>query len=487
MHFENRSQELTASLFDAEDPEMRQERTWSPATSWKSPVVTARGGGVGDVAAGRVKCGRPEERVSLSPLWATASQAGDASGGAGGGEGCGCAAQLAVEDSQPRPAPRLSCPGQHMASAAGQERRGRRGGRTLAAPAQPGGPGEPRRGPQGRRLDGARAQGRGGQLGAGQGAIRAGRAGRGLLAPPRDRPHIGRGAGGGVKCSGCRRVRTGAGPAAPRLLQSAGAHLAPSDPRRAAGPGMRSAPGSHGPLRGRAGRPLWGPRRRERARGGGAGVAGGPGPGGCSRASGSSTSSRSHSTCADPWRCTTPSRSSSASPSTARSSSSARTTSSCKYAKRITEWPYPAGRRAGWGPGPPEVAGTGTGRGFRHVCASRGLVGGLGRRLGAVRPHAAPSGHDFPGLERVRSGERRIGSLGEEGAGRIRALSGAPRVRACLCFSVSVCVVVVAAAARDGVGAGRSPCPQARPFSPSMPAQSAWPAWRAPEGESVSV
>lgn len=74
------------------------------------------------------------------------------------------------------------------------------------------------------------------------------------------------------------------------------------------------------------------------------------------------------------------------------------------------------------------------------------------------------------------------------GRGGFRALSArrvCVRVFVSLC--VCVCVVVVAAAAGAGWALGGAPCPWARPFSPSMPAQSAWPAWRAPEGESVSV
>lgn len=410
---------------------------------------------------GGVKCGKPGERGSPSPRFGRQHLgAGDASGVGGGWEGVVCAAQLAVEDSQPRPAPRLSCPVQHMVSCwPGATREARRAHTRRSRAA--GRPRGPRRGPQGRRLDGARGQGGGGQLGAGR--ARSGRAGRARigLAPPRDRPHIGRGAGGGVGCGGCRlgEVWCGSGGSAAALLERR-AHLAPSDPRGAAGPGDALSAREPWSASGTS----WAAAMGAPAAGSGRGAAGpalraARAPGGCSRASGSSTSSRSHSA-RGPWRCTTPSRSSrTASPSTARSSSSARTTSSANTPSASPSGHILPGAGPGGGPGPPEVAGTGTGRGFRRLrlAGSGGAAwaGGLGA---GVRPHAAPSGHLPRGWRRVRSGERRIGSLGEEGAGRIPGPLGAPRVRACLCFSVFVCGRG-GGGRGSGVGAGRSPLP----------------------------
>ena len=201
-----------------------------------------------------------------------------------------------------------------------------------------------------------------------------------------------------------------------------------------------------------------GPGGGERARGGGAGVAGGPGPGGLQPGQRvlykQSIAQRARTMALyNPipvkQNCFTVNRSLFvfSEDNVVR-----------KYAKRITEWPYPAGCRAGWGPGAPEVAGTGTGRGVRRLRLAGSGGAAWAGGLGGGRPHAAPSGHLSRGCRRVRPGERRIGSLGEEGAGRIPGPLGAPRVRACLCFSVSVCGRG-GGGRGSGLGAGRSPLP----------------------------
>lgn len=169
-----------------------------------------------------------------------------------------------------------------------------------------------------------------------------------------------------------------------------------------------------------------------------------------------------------------------------------------KYAKRITEWPYPARGPAARGPGDrPRSRGQGPGAasGSAPRRVWQGLPGrGLGRGRGWGGSRAAPSGHLSRGRRRVRPGERRIGdaALGEEGAGRGSGALRAPRVRVCL----SVCVRARAcgrggggcgSGSGSGMDAGRSPRPWTRPFTPLVWVQSARPAWRAPEGESVSV
>lgn len=149
-----------------------------------------------------------------------------------------------------------------------------------------------------------------------------------------------------------------------------------------------------------------------------------------------------------------------------------------KYAKRITEWPYPAGGR-----GPPEVAGTGTGSGVQRPPAPGGCGAGGGR--GPSRGAQWPS---FPGPEegatrgeahRLRRGSARRGRGGARG-------SSACRVCACV-----LCVRVRGVQSwwrgrGSRLDTGRSPLPLDS-FSPLVRVQSARPAWRAPEGESVSV
>lgn len=95
-----------------------------------------------------------------------------------------------------------------------------------------------------------------------------------------------------------------------------------------------------------------------------------------------------------------------------------------KYAKRITEWPYPAVGLAGRA-----AAGTGTGRGVQRPRPAGSGRGGWAGARGQLR--AAPSGH-LPGPgRRWRPGERRLrdGSARRQRGGAPGPLSS-PRVRA---------------------------------------------------------
>ncbi|CAK6433453.1 unnamed protein product [Pipistrellus nathusii] len=123
-----------------------------------------------------------------------------------------------------------------------------------------------------------------------------------------------------------------------------------------------------------------------------------------------------------------------------------------KYAKRITEWPYPPGPggRAG-GRGLPRARAQGRRRVRRPRPAGCGRGGWAGAR--AVG-RAAPSGH-LPGQAEGATRERHRG-LGWRGRG---GAAGPPPPR------VRVRARVVAAR-RERVDAGRSPPPRARPFAP---------------------
>lgn len=103
-----------------------------------------------------------------------------------------------------------------------------------------------------------------------------------------------------------------------------------------------------------------------------------------------------------------------------------------KYAKRITEWPYPAGALAGRA-----AVGTGIGRGDqRPASAPRRVWEG---RLGGG-PGPAACGTQWPsfrGREEVATwGEAPPGRPGEEGAGQG---SRAPLLAACACVRVCAC------------------------------------------------
>lgn len=153
-----------------------------------------------------------------------------------------------------------------------------------------------------------------------------------------------------------------------------------------------------------------------------------------------------------------------------------------KYAKRITEWPYPAGGLAG-------LAG---GRGRRDrawrpassVRAPPGLGGAAGRGPGARRVRHPVAIFSGPGggcdLGRGASGTawRRGGGAGLQGP--------SPR-RVCMCARVRVCAVVATPAVGAGWTLGSAPCPRTRPFAHLVRVQSERPAWRAREGESVCV
>ena len=385
------------------------------------------------------------------------------------------------------PPPPSSASGQRLAQAEAARPEGARSP-LPPSPARSGGPGGQGAALRARGWTRQRGQGGGGRLGAGRAG--SGRAGRTRIgwASPRDGPLIGRGAGGGVGCGGSQPGEVRCGPAAPRLLLSERqARPAPSHPRGAAGP--RDARSAREPWS--ASGTSWAAAMGAPVAASGPGAAGpagraAPARGVCSRARGSSTSSRSRSA-RGPWRSTTPSRSSrTASPSTARSSSSARTTSSANTPSASPSGHILPGAGPGGGWGRPRSRGQGPAR--RAASTPRRVWEGRpGRGAGAGAGRERRPVAIFPGvgggcaLGRGASGRR-----GEEGAGRRSGLS--PRAAcACLCVCVCVCVVVAAAAAGAGWTLGGAPCPWARPFAQPVWVQSARPAWRAPEGESVSV
>ena len=133
-----------------------------------------------------------------------------------------------------------------------------------------------------------------------------------------------------------------------------------------------------------------------------------------------------------------------------------------KYAKRITEWPYPAGGRAGRGPGAARGRGDGHGCGVGRPRLAGSGRGGLGGGPGRGPVACGAQWPSFPGLEEGAPwGEvHRVGAA-RRGRGGFRAPSArSVCVRVCVFLCVCVCVCGRGGSGRgSGVDAGRSPLP----------------------------
>ncbi|KAK1333971.1 hypothetical protein QTO34_004969 [Cnephaeus nilssonii] len=147
-----------------------------------------------------------------------------------------------------------------------------------------------------------------------------------------------------------------------------------------------------------------------------------------------------------------------------------------KYAKRITEWPYPAGAGPGRaGRGLPAGAGTGTGGWVRRphpAGCGRGGWAGTGR---------VECGAQWPSFRGQEEGAIWGEAPREDSAWRGRGGAAGPLSarRGCVCVCARACGRG-GGGGWSGVDAGRSPLPPDTSLRSPVRMPSARPAWRAP-------